>query len=155
MITATICEIIKNGRLLLQRKTEGRFGEGKWNGPGGKIKPGETPSEGVIREVKEETGLKILNPVLLGKIDFYFGKKPQPDWITYIFRVTDFTGEIIPNDEGELNWFDIKDIPYEDMWEDDIHWLPHLLEGKKIMGTFWFDERGNRLIKHELKITLT
>ena len=58
MITATICEIIKDGRLLLQRKAKGRFGEGKWNGPGGKIKPEETPDEGVIREVKEETGLK-------------------------------------------------------------------------------------------------
>ena len=56
MIQATICEIIKDEKILLQYKAEGKFGEGKWNGPGGKIKPEETPLEGVIREVQEETG---------------------------------------------------------------------------------------------------
>ena len=154
-ISATICEIVKDGRLLLQRKAIGRFGEGKWNGPGGKVNLGETPLEGVIREVREETGLTIYDPELLGNIDFYFGEKPHPDWITYIYLVTEFDGELNSNEEGELKWFRIEDIPYEQMWEDDIHWLPNLLEGKKITGTFWFDERGNRLIKHELKATLT
>ena len=153
MITATICEIINDGRLLLQRKAAGRFGEGKWNGPGGKLKPGESPVDGVIREVLEETGLTIQDPVLLGNIDFYFGEKTMPDWTTYVFRVTEFTGELVSNDEGELWWFDFNDIPYDDMWEDDIHWLPYLLEGKKVIGTFWFDEGGNKLFRHELKIS--
>lgn len=153
MITATICEIIKEGKLLLQMKSVGRFGEGKWNGPGGKIKPGETPEEGVIREVWEETGLSINNPVLLGNIDFYFGEKTMPDWTTFIFRVIEFTGELVPNDEGELRWFDFNDIPYDNMWEDDIYWLPYLLEGKKVTGVFWFDEEGDELIRHELKVS--
>ena len=62
MINATICEIIHDGKLLLQRKAAGRFWEGKWNGPGGKVDPGETPMEGVLREVREETGLTIHDP---------------------------------------------------------------------------------------------
>ncbi len=152
MITATICEIIHDGKLLLQRKAAGRFGEGKWNGPGGKIKPGETPVEGVIREVKEETGLTIHDPELLGNIDFYFGEKEAPDWTTYIFRVTKFTGELNPNEEGELRWFSVEDIPYDDMWEDDVHWLPQLLDGRRVTGTFWFDEDGDELLRHELKV---
>lgn len=115
MIKATICEIIKEGKLLLQMKSVGRFGEGKWNGPGGKTKPGESPKEGVVREVWEETGLSINDPVLLGNIDFYFGEKIMPDWTTFIFRVTEFTGELAPNDEGELRWFDFNDIPYDKM----------------------------------------
>jgi len=57
VVEATLCEIVHGGRLLLQRKSAGRFGEGKWNGPGGKVQPGETPLECVVREVRDETGL--------------------------------------------------------------------------------------------------
>ena len=152
LIRATICEIIRDDKILLQYKAAGKFGEGKWNGPGGKIKPDETPVEGVIREVREETGLTILDPKLNGLIDFYFGEKPEPDWTTYIFMVTSFEGEIKPNDEGELRWFKIEDIPYDDMWQDDAYWLPDFIEGKKVEGTFWFNEAGTALIRHELQI---
>ena len=152
MIRATICEIISDNKILLQYKAAGKFGEGKWNGPGGKIKPDETPVQGVIREVQEETGLTILDPVLNGLIDFYFGEKPEPDWTTYIFRVTEFKGEISPNDEGELRWFKIEDIPYDDMWQDDVYWLPAFIEGKKVEGTFWFNEAGTELVRHELRV---
>lgn len=151
MIRATICEIIKDKKILLQYKAPGRFGEGKWNGPGGKLKPNETPIEGVIREIKEETGLTILDPTEMGCIDFYFGEKPEPNWVVYIFRVTDFTGELQPNDEGELRWWKIDEIPYDQMWQDDIHWLPLLIDGKKFSGAFWFNEEGTELVRFELK----
>lgn len=152
MTKATICEIIYGGKILLQYKAAGKFGEGKWNGPGGKIRPDETPLEGVIREVREETGLTIIDPEMNGLIDFYFGEKDKPDWITYIFRVTEFSGELKPNDEGELRWFNVDDIPYEDMWLDDEHWLPAFISGKTINGTFWFNEEGTQLMRYELDI---
>jgi mutator protein MutT len=153
LIKATICEIIKDGKILLQNKALGKFGEGKWNGPGGKIKSIETPLEGVIREVKEETGLTILNPKLNGVIDFYFGENPKPDWNTYVFLVTEFKGKLKSSDEGELRWFRLNEIPYDNMWEDDKYWLPSFIEGKKVEGSFWFNREGTKLIRHELKIT--
>jgi mutator protein MutT len=149
---ATICEITKNRKILLQKKSTGRFGEGKWNGPGGKLDPRESPREGVIREVKEETGLTVLDPLLKGEIDFYFGNKPKPDWTTYIFLVTKFTGEMKPNEEGELKWFSIEEIPYRQMWPDDVYWLPEIMDGKKVKGTFWFDAVGENVLKYELEI---
>ena len=152
MTNATICEIIKNCKILLQRKSTGRFGEGKWNGPGGKLDPGESPRQGVIREVKEETGLTILNPLLKGEINFYFGNKPKPDWTTYIFLVTQFKGEMKPNEEGELKWFSIEEIPYRQMWPDDLYWLPEIIEGKTVKGTFWFNDVGENILKYELEI---
>lgn len=51
-IKATLCEIIQNDEILLQRKVLGKFGEKKWNGPGGKIRDDETPEECVKREVR-------------------------------------------------------------------------------------------------------
>jgi hypothetical protein len=40
-------------------------------------------------------------------------------------------------------WFNIETIPYNEMWPDDIHWLPKVLAGKKIFGNFIFDEKQN------------
>jgi mutator protein MutT len=150
MIIATICEISRDGKLLLQKKAVGKFGEGKWNGPGGKVMEGETPEHGVIREVKEETGLTIRDPELRGVLDFYFGEKPKPDWVAYIYYVTDFDGELTPNEEGELRWFRYEEIPYDEMWQDDEHWLPQFLEGGNFKGAFWFNDEATELVRHHL-----
>ena len=61
--------------LLLQRKSRGRFGEGKWNAPGGKLENEEDPLEGVIREVFEETGLRVSSLYHHGVLKHYFGQK--------------------------------------------------------------------------------
>ena len=80
-IEATVCLLRKDGSLLLQKKASERFGGGKWDGPGGKLRPGESPAEGVVREVEEETGLTIIAPTFHGSFDVYFGPGDQPAWI--------------------------------------------------------------------------
>jgi len=51
----------------LQFKRRG-FGVGKWNGPGGKVEPGETLEQAVVREVKEETGLVVSRPEKMAEL---------------------------------------------------------------------------------------
>ena len=152
VVEATLCEIINEGRLLLQRKSVGRFGEGKWNGPGGKVQPGETPLECVVREVLEETGLKVGDLTHHGAIDFYFGEKQSPDWKVHIYSTSTFTGEPKPSDEGELAWFGYDEIPYAEMWQDDLYWLPPVLQGMKVQGFFVYDENGGELLRHRLTV---
>lgn len=152
VVEATLCEIIHGGRLLLQRKSAGRFGEGKWNGPGGKVQPGETPLECVVREVREETELTVSGLTELGVVDFYFGEKPEPDWVVHIYTTSTFSGEPEESDEGELRWFSLDEIPYGEMWEDDTHWLPVLLKGKRFRGVFIYDVGGTRLLRHRLDV---
>ncbi|HRI48088.1 MAG TPA: NUDIX domain-containing protein, partial [Ignavibacteriaceae bacterium] len=74
MKLATLC-YVKNlsdkSTLMLHRiKKENDMHEGKWNGLGGKFELGETPEECVIREVREESGLEIVEPKLHGFITF-------------------------------------------------------------------------------------
>jgi len=152
VIKATICEIIHDGKILLQRKDLRKFGGGKWNGPGGKLEPNESPVEGVHREVFEETGLNIYSPSLKGILEFYFGKKSEADWTCYIFRTERFSGEPVNLGEGELRWFKLTNIPYNDMWEDDKYWLPLLLEGINFKGHFIYDEKGEKIIEYNLQI---
>ena len=75
IFVATLCQIIKDDKLLLQKKSQGLFGAGKWNGVGGKLKPNETPKDGIRREIYEETGITKddieLGPVVWkGSFDF-------------------------------------------------------------------------------------
>jgi 8-oxo-dGTP diphosphatase len=126
--------------VLLQRKSRGRFGEGKWNAPGGKLENGEDPLGGVVREVYEETGLHVSSLYYHGVLKHYFGKKDMPDWVVHIFSTSSFEGQLQGNEEGELKWFSFESIPFEEMWEDDIHWLPHVLNGRRVEGEFFFSE---------------
>jgi 8-oxo-dGTP diphosphatase len=151
-VEATLCAIICDGRILLQRKAAGRFGEGKWNGAGGKLIPGETPVEGVIREVLEETGLRIREPRRHGVLDHYFGDRLTPAWSVHVFSATDFEGEPVGGEEGELRWFPMEEIPYGEMWDDDIHWLPLLLEGRDFDGAFYFNGDASRLLDFRLTV---
>jgi len=150
-IVATLCHIIKDGSFLLQKKSMGLFGGGKWNGVGGRLKLGESPEECVKREVFEETGLRVLDLKFHGILNFYFGDREELDWIVHVFSTTNFEGEQKPSDEGDLKWFDFEEIPYEKMWGDDKHWLPLLFKGQRFQGNFYFDEEGKKLLDFDLK----
>lgn len=150
MIVATLCHIITDTKILLLKKAAGRFGEGKWNAPGGKLRDEEDPEAGAIREVYEETGLTVMNLKVHGVLKFYFGQKHEVDWTVYVFSTNDFSGEIKSGDEGELKWFDLEKIPYREMWEDDRHWLPLLLNHQNFDGTFFFDSDGKSLLDFKI-----
>ena len=47
-------------------------------------------------------------------------------------------------------WFNINEIPYEEMWPDDQYWLPLLLNGKLFRGKFEFNLEGE-IARYELK----
>ncbi len=149
-IYATICYPIKDGKVLLIKKSPGKFGEGKWNGLGGKFKINETAKECAVRETFEESGLKMTKPKNHGKIEFYVGGKLS--WITHIFSSNKFSGKIQESEEGKLQWFDVDKIPYNQTWEDDRFWLPLVFEGKKFTAKFYFTENFGKLLEHEVEV---
>jgi 8-oxo-dGTP diphosphatase len=149
MIKGTLCYVITEGNILLIKKKKG-FGEGKYNGPGGKVDEGETLKTTAIREFIEETGVMPLNPEHKGVVAFYFGQREKPDWLVHIFTATQFKGDPISTEEAEPQWFKLEEIPYKEMWPDDKIWMPLMLAGKKFMGKFYFDEKGQEMHSHEI-----
>ena len=111
--------------LLLHRvKEKGDINEGKWLGVGGHLEGKETPVAALKREVFEETGLTVKKYKYLGALDFLNDQCP-PERM-YLFKVTDFEGELGECDEGELAWVEkskMLDLP---MWEGDKAFLPLL-----------------------------
>lgn len=104
-----------------------------------------------MREVLEETGLVVSNLRSHGILSFYFGQRLEVDWKVYVFSTYNFKGSLNPSEEGSLKWFAFDEIPYDNMWQGDRHWLPLLLEGKKFQGAFYFNKDGSQLLDFHLK----
>lgn len=145
----TLCEIIQDGKILLKLALRG-ISKGKWNGLGGRIEENETDMECAVREVFEESGLKVRDLIKHGTNIFFKGNEPLVK--VHIFSAKEFEGRLKQSEEGELRWFGLKELPYDKMWPDDIHWLPLLLEGKKFDAEFHFDEDMKEIIKHRIEV---
>ena len=151
MIKCTLAIIIKNGKILLQKKAEGLFGAGKWNGAGGKIEVNESSFRCMKRELKEELGIttKIHGLEFIGLLDFYWIEKKKEPITVYVYKVLDYEGIPKSSEEGEVKWFDLDKIPYNKMWDGDKYWLPMAINGKHFFGDFIFNYE-NKLVRHEL-----
>ena len=111
-----LCLIQDGNRILLQNRVKK-----DWQGytlPGGHVEPGESFVDAVIREMKEETGLDILKPRLVGIKQF-----PIDDgrYIVLLFKTESFSGHVVSSDEGEMEWVEynrLSDIETVDDLED-------------------------------------
>jgi len=133
MILATLCYIKHNDQTLMlhRNKKPNDMHEGKWNGLGGKFEPGESPEECIIREVREESGLKIQHPKLHGLL--MFPEFKGDDWYVFVFTVREFAGELIDSPEGKLDWIPDEKLTSLNLWESDQIFFPWL-EGERFFS---------------------
>ena len=149
MKLATLCYIKKDGKTLMmyRNKREGDIHGGKWNGLGGKLHVSETPEECAIREVKEESGLTIKNPSLRGILTFP-AFKDEEDWYVYVFVVQEFSGTLVPSEEGELKWIEDEQLRELPLWEGDPIFLKWLDEGRFFSAKFIY--QNGRFVGHDV-----
>lgn len=147
-LETTLCLFRKENQILLAMKKRG-FGEGKYNGIGGKIEKGETPEEAMIRETKEEISVIPIRYEKVGVIEFdEYYKGNKQNLVFHLYMVYEWEGTPIETEEMSPRWFSINKIPYNQMFPDDKYWLPLVLDGKKIKAYFDFDEEWNLLSKN-------
>jgi len=139
----TLCIVHQEPKILLGMKKIG-FGKGRWNGFGGKVEQGESVEKAAKRELLEEVGITAKDIQRLGVLDFSWRDKPQ-DLEVHIFKANNFLGEPVESNEMIPQWFNTNKIPFDKMWQDDKHWLPLFLAGKKFRGKFIFDDLDNIL----------
>ncbi|XP_046427331.1 oxidized purine nucleoside triphosphate hydrolase-like isoform X1 [Neodiprion fabricii] len=135
--------------ILLGMKKRG-FGQGKWNGFGGKIEPGETIPEGAVRELQEECGLIAKELKNVGLLEFKFEGDPTLLEV-HVFETHEYHGSVIESEEMLPKWYNLKNIPFKNMWLDDEHWFPYMLRGEFFKGHFLY--RGEDLIlKYNIQV---
>lgn len=146
----TVSIIYQHPRILLGMKKV-RFGKGKYNGFGGGIEIWENPRGSAIRETFDETGkgIIILDPIKFGEILFHFQGSEEQNHVVHFFRVTQYIGQPRESEEMRPEWFNVNEIPYDKMWNDDRYWLPLLLNGVRFRGRFEFGLDG-KIVKQEL-----
>lgn len=145
----TLCLILKNDRVLLGMKKRG-FGAGRWNGFGGKVEAGEAIEAAAKRETEEECGVIITEMEKVGIHEFEFADKRGEILEVHVFRVDAWQGEPEETEEMRPQWFTIDAVPYDEMWPDDIRWLPVFLAGKKFRTKFLFGE-GDAVLENNVQ----
>ena len=144
---ATLVFFIRNGQILLIRKKRG-LGAGKISGPGGRLEPGESFAACAVREVREELGVKVSEIVQAGEHRFQFTDEHSIH--VHVYRTHKIIGVPIETDEAVPLWFDLNEIPFDEMWEDDKHWLPLVVDSKRFSGDWLFD--GDRIVAYRLDL---
>lgn len=139
MKLATLCYVMdkqNNSTLMIYRdKKENDYHKGKWNGLGGKFNPGETPEECAIREIEEESGLRVKSVKMRGFITFplFDGKE---DWYVFLFTADEFEGKLIDSPEGHLAWILNDRLTEINLWDGDKIFIPWLLGDKFFSAKF-------------------
>lgn len=139
----TLCIIYREDQVLLGFKKRG-FGKNRWNGFGGKVEPGETVLQAALREVEEEIKVVPQEIKERGILRFTFEHETE-ELVGHLFSAYSFVGSPQETEEMRPHWFDISEVPYDDMWPDDRFWLPHFLAGKSVNGSFHFKDHDTLL----------
>ena len=113
-VTAAVIE--KDGRILIARRKAGDAMGGKWEFPGGKLEPGETPEECLKRELKEELGIEAEIQEFLLSSKFTYRHMAVE---LLAFRTSHVSGEITLHEHERIAWIlpeelDLYDFPEAD-----------------------------------------
>lgn len=136
----TLLYLVKDDEVLLAMKKRG-FGAGRFNGVGGKPEPGESIEQTLTRESKEEIDVTPIEFEKVADITFdeYFKGEPTLAHV-HIYTSSNWLGDPTESEEMSPKWFKNDDLPFDTMWPNDIHWLPQVLDGKKLTAHFKLDE---------------
>jgi len=149
MKLATLCYVRQdNQTLMIHRvKKANDIHQGKWNGLGGKLEPGESPEQCVVREISEEAGLNIQQPRYHGLLVFADFK--NEDWYVWVFSAELFTGLLAEeSNEGNLQWIPDENLTSLNLWPSDQIFLPWLKSDKIFSARFQY--AGDEMLGHEV-----
>ena len=101
-----MCQISNGEYILVENKVGGSYTGVTF--PGGHIEENESLTDAIIREVYEETGLTIKNPVMCGIYDWI--QDDGARYFVFLYRASEFTGELHSSDEGKVEWIKKTDF---------------------------------------------
>jgi len=137
-ILTNICLVYKDDEILvIDRKKK------DWPGltfPGGHVEKDEDFNSSVIREVKEETGLTIKNPILCGIEEFKTEKEDR--YLMLYYKTNKFTGKIKRSKEGEVFWIKRKDLNKHKL-SLDLKRILKVMESDKLSEIIYY-KKGNK-----------
>jgi len=133
---ATGCYLEIEGKVLLLQYASMKRTAGRWDVPGGRVEKGETPQEGAIRELFEETGILLENSSQIEQILVLYIRKPEIDYIYYLFRVqlNQIPSVYLSLEHQDFIWAstqDLKELPLVDRSKDSLELYRAVLKKRR------------------------
>ena len=136
-----LCMIQDGNRILLQNRVKE-----DWKGytfPGGHVEAGESFVDAIVREMKGETGLDILDPRLVGIKQFPI---ENGRYIVLLFKATKFRGDVVSSEEGEMEWIELENLSKVNVVEDFYDLMKVLNDPN--LNEFQYTIEGDEWIVH-------
>ncbi len=144
MKNTTLCYISRGDEYLLLHRVKKKhdLNHDKWIGFGGKLEENESPEEGILREVREEIGVRLTDLKYRGIVTFV-SDSCEGEYM-HLFTAERYEGTPGECDEGEPAWIRKKDFAALPQWEGDRIFLKLLEEGAPFFS-LKLSYRGERL----------
>ena len=123
IVTAAV--ITRDDRVLVTRRKKDSHLGGQWEFPGGKMEPGESPEESLVRELQEELGVEIEVAHIL---EVVFHRYPERDVLLLFYSCELLDGEPWPVDVEEVAWVSRPELPHLDWVPADVPFVDWLVE---------------------------
>lgn len=101
--------IDETGRILLQKRPEGKAMAGLWEFPGGKVETGEAPQNALVRELHEELGIEV-RPEDLHPCTFASEPLGERNLLLLLYICRHWAGEAQALESPELLWAKIDEM---------------------------------------------
>ena len=128
MILVVAGVIEHNGRVLIARRRKGDVLGGKWEFPGGKVRPGESPEESLARELEEELGIKVRVGEYICSSRFDY---PHASIELVAYRVSFLSGRIRLADHDKVVWVRPEEMNDYDFSEADRPIVNKIIKASK------------------------
>lgn len=125
----TLCYLEQGDSYLMLHRTkkEQDINKDKWIGVGGHFEQGESPEDCLVREVKEETGLDLIQYAFRGIVTFLCDDN-EAEYM-HLYTANKWSGVMHACDEGELVWVKKEEMYQLKLWEGDKIFLKLIEEG--------------------------
>lgn len=145
VVTITnMCMVYNGTKVLVQEKVDDDYCGITF--PGGHVEKGESFTDAVIREVFEETGLKISSPVLCGIKDWSNDNGSR--YMVLFYKTNKFEGQLSSSEEGEVYWIELDEMKKGNL-ADGMDKMLEVFLDESISEYFFYKENGEW--KEELK----
>ena len=127
VLVAAAALIDADGRVLITRRPDGKPMAGLWEFPGGKVEPGETPEEALIRELREELDIDT-SAACLAPLTFASHGYPEFHLLMPLYVCRKWQGIVRPTEGQVTKWVRARDLRTYDMPPADLPLIPPLIE---------------------------